>query len=101
MIDLTTRLIPLLQKEPIISTFLRSSTEELAKFVSRRSGRPYEQVIAVLTDPALEGSLKLDPPTTNIVLFLEALTHIVVANGYAGMAVFVDEFQQLLGKAGA
>jgi len=83
------------------STYLRSSTEELAKLVSRRSGRPYEQVIAVLTDPALEGSLKLDPPTTNIVLFLEALTHIVVANGYAGMAVFVDEFQQLLGKAGA
>lgn len=85
----------------LYTTYLESSTEELAKLVSRRSGRPYEQVIAVLTDPALEGSLKLDPPTTNIVLFLEALTHIVTANGYAGVAVFVDEFQQLLGKAGA
>lgn len=83
------------------ATYLRSSTEELAKLVSKRSGRSYEQVIAILTDPALERSLRLDPPTANIVLFLEALTHIVATNGYSGVAVFVDEFQQLLGKAGA
>ncbi len=83
------------------STYLRSSTEELAKLVSKRSGRSYEEVVDILTDPALEGSLRLDPPTTNIVLFLEALTHIVTTNGYSGVAVFIDEFQQLLGKAGA
>ncbi len=83
------------------ATYLQSSTEGLAKLVSRRSGRSYEEVFEVLTDPALQGSLRLDPPTTNIVLFLEALTHIVVDNGYRGVAVFVDEFQQLLGKAGA
>lgn len=82
-------------------TYLQSSAEELARLVSRRSGRPYEQVIEVLKDPALEGALRLDPPTTNIVLFLEALTHIITSNGYVGVAVFVDEFQQLLGKAGA
>lgn len=85
----------------LYSTYLRSSTEELAMIVSKRSGRPYEQIIEILTDPALEGALRLDPPTTNIVLFLEALTHIVASNGYSGVAVFVDEFQQLLGKAGA
>jgi hypothetical protein len=87
--------------EELHSTYLRSSTEELAKLVSKRSGRSYEQVIEILMDPALVGSLRLDPPTTNIVLFLEALTDIVTTNGYAGVAVFVDEFQQLLGKAGA
>ncbi len=85
----------------LYANFPQSSTEQLARLVSRRSGRPYEQVIEVLTDPALVGSLRLDPPTTNIILFLEALTHIVVANGYEGVAVFIDEFQQLLGKAGA
>src|SRR5260221_864623 len=64
--------------EELHSTYLRSSTEDLARLVSKRSGRPYEQVIEILKDAALEGSLRLDPPTTNIVLFLEALTHIVV-----------------------
>ena len=85
----------------LYTTYLHSSTEELAKLVSKRSGQSYDQVMAVLTDPALEGSLKLDPPTTNIVLFLDALTHIVAANGYLGVAIFVDEFQQLLGNASA
>lgn len=83
------------------ASYLRSSTEELAALVSKRSGHSYEDVVKILTDPALEGSLRLDPPTTNIVLFLEALTHIVTTNGYSGVAVFIDEFQQLLGKAGA
>lgn len=85
----------------LYTTYLHSSTEELAKLVSKRSGQSYEQVMAVLTDPALEGALRLDPPTTNIVLFLDALTHIVTANGYLGIAIFVDEFQQLLGNASA
>src|SRR5260370_8209170 len=87
--------------EELHSTYLRSSTAHLAKLVSKRSGHPYERSIEILRDPALEGSLRLDPPTTNIVLFLEALTHIVVTNGYSGVAIFVDEFQQLRCQAGA
>ncbi|HEU5380805.1 MAG TPA: hypothetical protein VFV38_35735, partial [Ktedonobacteraceae bacterium] len=87
--------------DEIYRTYLQASTEELAKIVSQRSGHSFEQVLDVLTDPALGGALRLNPPATNIVLFFEALTQVVCASGYAGAAVFVDEFQQLLGNAGA
>lgn len=90
----------LCKAEEIYRGYRQSSTEELARIVSVRSGHSFEQVLAVLTDPALDGSLRLNPPATNLVLLFEALTQVVCGAGYVGLVVFLDEFQQLLGKAG-
>ena len=81
-------------------TYLQASTEDLARLVSRRSGRDFTQVLSVLTDPSLEKSLRLDPTTTNIVLFLDAVSQLITEVGYSGLVIIVDEFQQLLGVAG-
>lgn len=79
--------------------FLRSSRQDLARKVSLRSGHAIENVMEVLADPAIEGSLRLSQSITNVVLFFEAVSKVVRAAGYRGFALFIDEFQQLLGKA--
>lgn len=86
--------------EQLHQTYLQASTEDLARLVSRRSGRDFIEVLSVLNDSSLIGSLRLDPSTTNIVLFLDALSQLVISIGYSGLVIIIDEFQQLLGVAG-
>lgn len=79
--------------------FLTASAESLARRDERLFDIPFDQAMAAIRDKLERGYLDFEDISINLVAFLEQITTYVIEAGYAGFAIMIDEFQQLLGNA--
>ena len=80
-------------------SFLASSAKSLARRDELVFGIPLEQALASIKDKLERGYLDFEDVSINLISFIEQVTAICQEAGYNGLAVIIDEFQQLLGNA--
>lgn len=79
------------------NAYLTSSAERLAQQDVARYNIEFDTALQSIEDKIAQGYLHIEASGTNLLAFLERLVEIVVAAGFKGLLVTVDEFQQFLG----